>query len=264
LRERNPLAKPDFLGAFGLLIGLVVFFVYWQAGTMGLTIGYILNDRRKRRHKDAPAGSLLLLLPLGGLLVLALWVGIDYWQFFTLGLMTWLFLRMTRIRVVTLRVSLPDSLGSAIRMNQAPVKLFVQSKAWERRGGGTGVLYGRRVGKRSTLGFGGWSSSSITSQREYFEGYTGASVLTEKSLVFVDRGGITRVAVALKDIVASTLSTDSDRKLVVSYGRGIPKTLVLEYMAKGKGEAARVASEWYHAISSSITQVAPIRVRSVG
>ena len=65
MRERNPLVKPDYLGAFGLLIVFVVFFVYWQAGIMGLIIGYILNDRRKKRDKDAPAGSLALLL-IGG------------------------------------------------------------------------------------------------------------------------------------------------------------------------------------------------------
>ena len=204
-----------------------------------------------------------ILLLLGGLLILASWIGVDHWQFFTLGLTAWLFLRMTKKRVVSLRFSIPDSLGMTIRMKQAPVRLFVQAKAWERRGGGSGVFLAKGFGTRWRAGVGRWTSNSTTIQREYFEGYTGAVVLTEKSLVFVDRGGITRAAVALEAIVASTLSTDSNRELVISYGRGVPKTLVLEYLAKGKGDAASIASQWYQAVSSSITQAAPMKMGAI-
>ena len=87
-------------------------------------------------------------------------------------------------------------------------------------------------------------------------------MLTEKSLIFVDRGGITRAAVKLQDILSSSISPSSDSKLVISYGKGVPKTMVFEYSARGRGEAARIAAQWYEAVSSSITQVQPMLVGS--
>jgi len=260
LRERNPLAKPDYLGAFGLLVGAVLFLAYWQAGTIGLVVGYITGRGRTPDGSRQPFQEWQALASLGLTALLLIWVRLDIWQFVALGTTVWLYLRLTRKRIVTLRVSLPDKLGVIVKMKQYPVRLFIQSTDWERRGGGTGVFLGRRIGRKTSLGFGGWSSGSTTTRKEYFEGYTGASVLTEKSLIFIDRYGITRASVNLKEIVASSISTDSGKKLVISYSPTTPKTLVLEYMARSHGEAEMLASRWYEAVRSSLTLTPPLAI----
>lgn len=258
MRKGDPLGRPDFVGALGLSLGFLLFLFYWEAGFAALILGYILRvgyTGESDPHRFGQWQTRLSLALLALFVTWQLWNGFNPWQFLTLGLVVWLYLRLSKKRIVTLHIALPDGVGTTIRLEQTPVRLFAQSRAWERRGSGAGVLLGKGFGNRWSVGVGGWGSKSTMMAKECFEGYIGSSVLTERCLVFVDSRGITRAAVALEEVVASTLSADSERKLVVSYGRGIPKTLVLEYLAKGKGEAARIASQWYRAVSSSLTEI---------
>jgi hypothetical protein len=243
----------DYLGAFVLLVGVVLFLAFWQAGLAGFALGFVLLHW-KNKGEGSSSNGWRALVSLGVLVALALWVGPDCWQYLTLGVITWLVLRLGGHRIVTLHVSLPDSLGMSVRLNQSPVNLFVLSTAWERNGGGQGLFLGTRVGPKLSVGAGSWSNQSLTVPQDYMRRYTGASVLTEKNLIFVSYDGITRAVVGLDDIVSTSISADARRRLVVSYGRGASKAIVLEYVAKSRKKAENLAADWYHAIRPSTGQ----------
>ena len=231
MRERNPLAKPDYVGAFALLVGILLFLAYWRAGVTGLVLGYVLRYGRIRKDVPGPLKEWQVLSSLGIVAAFVVSVGLDYWQFLTLGLTTWLFLRLFRTRLVTLHISLPDSLGTSIRMRQTPVNLLVLTTAWKRRGGGQSVFLGRSFGRSWTGGVGAWNSQSVSTPQEYLRSYAGTSVLTERSLIFISNDGVTRAVVDVDDIVSCGISTEARNRLVVSYGGRTPKTVVLEYVA---------------------------------
>lgn len=92
--------------------------------------------------------------------------------------------------------------------------------------------------------------SVLTVLREFQTSYRGASVLTEKNLIFVDYSGATRGVVDLDDIVSASISPMARGRLVVSYGRNM-NTNILEFESNSTRVAERTAQDWYDAVKPS-------------